>query len=370
VRSGSCMATIMLRVQHARLTDPRRFVAAATTNPLVAWAEATLAPERADPGAIAMLTERYRSALRARDDDTICGSFRAATSPAVYRCLWECLNRALQSEDDEPPGVRLQPFAIPLLVIVGGTIEATLPGALPDVSRLRSVLEGRGVLGRARNFGLSNALVEVGALAAVPPSRIYQLTHEMTDGLLDLPPAPITVIPTEESVQLRYLLGAAVIPADAPSFLETGSAISTWGIALTRELADQLGREGITVLPIPRPPGNLLRAQEVGRRAREELAFQAFVSRVLRRFRAEIGEPEATVSALDCSAIGVRFASPFIEDRVEVHPWALHPLDDLAQVEAAIVELLRECQLERVEVLPGIVEPREFGGNLAMRSER
>lgn len=359
----------MLRVQHARLTDPRRFVAA-TTDPLVRWAEASLAAERADPGAIATLTEQYRSALRAQDDDTIGGSFRAATSPAVYRCLWECLNFALQSEGDEPPDVRVQPFAIPLLVIAGGVVEAALPGALPDVSRVRAILEGRGLLGQTRNFGLSNALVDAGALAAVPPSRIYRLMHEMTNGLLDLPPAPMTVIPTAESVHLRYLLGAALIPAHAPSFLETGSAISTWGMALTQELADQLGGEGITVLPIPRPPANLLQAQEEGRGAREELAFQAFVSRVVRGFRAEVGDPEATISALDSCAIGVRFTSPFIHSRVEVHVRGLHPLDDLTQVQAAIVELLRECRIERVEVLRGIADADEFGRNPAARGNQ
>ena len=98
-------------------------------------------------------------------------------------------------------------------------------------------------------------------------------------------------------------------PAHAPSFLETGSAIATWGMALTRELSRQLQVDGLSVLPSRARRSHCCARQQSGRRAREELAFQAFVSRVLRRFRAEVGEPEVTVAALDSPAIGVRFAS-------------------------------------------------------------
>jgi hypothetical protein len=189
---------------------------------------------------------------------------------------------------------------------------------------------------------------------------LFALGRQASPELLDLSPAEIAVATSDEEVHLRFLLGAVLTAAHAPSFLETGSAIAMWGMALTRELSQQLRVEGLSVLPIPRPPASLLRAPEVGRRAREDLAYQAFVSRALRRFRAEIGEPDVTVAALDSAAIGVRFASAFIEDRVDVHAWKLHPLDDVQEVGASILGLLQECRVQNVRVLSSVVSAQEF----------
>jgi hypothetical protein len=61
----------------------------------------------------------------------------------------------------------------------------------------------------------------------------------------------------------------------------------------------------------------------------------------------------------------VRFASVFIEDRVDVHAWALHPLDDLQAVTASVLGLLRECRVQNVQVLPGVVPAEVFAVNRA-----
>jgi hypothetical protein len=256
-----------------------------------------------------------------------------------------------------------------LPIVTGSRTPATVPGVLADVGRVREVLAASGVLGQARNFGLGNGLCSLADLESLRPSRLYALGREVSPGVLDLPPAGITVTTSDEQVHLRFLLGAVLTPAHAPSFLEAGSAVATWGMALTRELSQQLRVDGLSVLPIPRPPVALLRAPELGRLAREELAYQAFVSRALRRFRAEIGEPDVTVAALDNGAVGVRFASELIEDRAAVHAWALHPLDDLQEVAASILGLLRECRVQNVQVLPGLVSAEAFRPSF-LRGER
>jgi hypothetical protein len=151
-----------------------------------------------------------------------------------------------------------------------------------------------------------------------------------------------------------------VTAADAPSFLETGSAIGNWGMALTRELEVQLRVEGLSLLPIPRPPATLLAAQPIGMTAREELGFQAFVSRSLRRFRSEVGEPDVALASLASGAIGLRFASPFIENRVTVHRRALHASEDFDEVVRAMLALLEECGLSNVQRLPGIEDDVRF----------
>jgi hypothetical protein len=319
---------------------------------------AASAPQRdlACPEVVARLRE---CAAGGRDEE-IAATLGAASSAAVYRCLWESLACALAP--DAGAGVVALPFAFPLLIVTGGRAPATVPGVLADVGRVREVLEASGVLGQSRNFGLGNGLCSLAELEAFPPSRLYALGREVSPGVLDLPPAGIAVTTTDEQVHLRFLLGAVLTPAHAPGFLETGSAVATWGMALTQELSQQLRVEGLSVLAIPRPPVALLRAPQLGRRAREELAYQAFVSRALRRFRAEIGDPDATVAALDSAAVGVRFASELIEDRADVHAWALHPLDDLQEVTASILGLLRECRVHNVRVLPDVVSAEAFSG--------
>ena len=157
-----------------------------------------------------------------------------------------------------------------------------------------------------------------------------------------------------ESVHLRFLVGAAVTPAHAPSFLETGSAIAIWGMPLTRELTEQMKREEVAVLPIPRPPATLLAAQLAGHAAREDIAFQAFVSRELRRFRSEVGEPTVTVAPLQPDGIGVRFASSLLGDRTCVHRRALHAAEDIEEVAGSIIGLLRECRIEHIDVVEDV----------------
>ncbi len=348
------------------LDDPRRFAAPGSFDPLVRLAARCLDAASAAQRELVCpeLIARLRECLAGGRDAEIAASLAGASSAAVYRCLWEALVRAVSAGADA--GIHALVFAFPLLVVTGGRAPAQVPGVLADIGRVRTVLADHGVLGQAGNFGLANGLCSLAALETLAPSRLYALARGAAAGLPDLPPAPIDVTGREEQVHLRFLLGAALTPAHGPSFLETGSAIAVWGMALTRELSQQLQVEGLSVLPIPRPPADLLRAAQVGRRAREELALQAFVSRALRQWRAEVGEPDVSVAALDSGAVGVRFASALVRDRVDVHVWALHPLDDLPEIAAAILELLRECRLGSVRVLPGVVSAEAFHHPLPM----
>jgi hypothetical protein len=325
------------------------------------------AAQREQPGAA--LVNAYRDALARNDEEAIRASLRNATSAGVMRRLWQALDQAIHA----PPAadaVLLRIFALPVLLITGGRAGATLPGALPDASRVKQVLEAGAALGPARNFGFGNALCTIESLQSVAFSRLYRLQRaaaaEAAD-MLDLPPAQVHTRSNDEEVHLRFLAGAGVTPAGAPSFLETASAIGTWGMALTHELAGQLRVDGLSVLPIPRPPATLLAAQLAGAVAREELALQAFVSRVVRRFRSEAGEPQATLAALSSGALGLRLDSPFIEDRVSVHRRALHPVEEVEEAGQAVQALLRECAVSQVSMLPEVVDDALFASAAALR---
>jgi hypothetical protein len=363
------------------LADPRCF-APSSDNPYCGLAQQWIDhPSALQGGAISPeLCERYRVALEAADDGEIADSLRAATSPAVYRCLWGSLVRALDGtrRENRVPVARV--FAIPLLIVTGGKGDLTVSGVLPDIGGVQRVLEQNGALGPTRNFGLSNALCELETLARMPLSRIYSIGHDSIRpgssavaagatttniSTLDLPPSDLILTGTDESVHLRFLVGAAVTAADVPSFLETGADIGAWGMPLTRELSGQLNVDGLSILPIARPPQDWLSAQVSGWRSREELSFQAFVSRVLRRFRAEVGEPQAAIAALDSGTIGLRFTSPFIENRIEVHRWNPHALDDVSEIAQAMLDMLAECRVDNVEVVPTVVSERVFAVNAA-----
>jgi hypothetical protein len=46
---------------------------------------------------------------------------------------------------------------------------------------------------------------------------------------------------------------------------------------------------------------------------------------------------------------------------VHSHAWRLGPADDLAQVELAILDLLRDCRIADVTVAPDLVAPAPVG---------
>jgi hypothetical protein len=312
-------------------------------------------------GSRTALVQALRVALQHGRDGDVTSAFEAASSPPVWTLLSDALAAALEPEA-EAQGTVTRLFALPVLLVTGGAAGAVLAGVLPAVARVQALFEANGALGPARNFGLSSALCQAESIERVPKSRLYRIAHGLEDsaGALDLPPAPIVTGGTDEQVHLRFIVGAAVTPSHAPSFLETGSAIGGWGMALTRELAEQLKVEGLSLLPIPRPPVALLAASMRGRQAREELALQVFVSRVLRQFRSQTGDPQALVGSVSPAAIGVRFWSPFDPGRVDIFHWQLTPLDQVEQVQEAILALLRECRLERVEVSGAVSTPEAF----------
>jgi hypothetical protein len=244
-------------------------------------------------------------------------------------------------------------FAIPLLIVTGGRVLAVVHGVVPDVGELQKLFEKHGALGQSKNFGLGNALTTAEGLAAVKPSMLYRLTHGLgPEGFrpLDLVPQDIHLDSGEERVHLRFLVGAAVTPANAPGFTETAGNIGAWGLPFTQALAGQLGQEGLSLLPIPRPPANLQRALESGRFALREMEFQLFLSRALRRFRARVGDPDATVASYSDGSVRITLGSPFDALLACEYRWPLHPEDDIGAVGNSIFGLLAECRLETVQV--------------------
>jgi hypothetical protein len=122
----------------------------------------------------------------------------------------------------------------------------------------------------------------------------------------------------------------------------------------------------MSLLPIPRPPARLVDAPHRGRQAREELAFQAFVSRVLRRFRSQAGDPRVLIASLSPGAVGIRLSSPFDPGQVEMFRWQLTRVDRIEQVQSTILDLLRECRLSDVQLAASVLTLEQFAAAAAL----
>ena len=357
------------------LPDPRCF-AATTANPITSLSERAVNPADAlqRRAILDELHAELRGALGAGRDDLLTPALAEVVSPAAGRVLWEALDRAINSPGDPHNGLAAQVFAFPLVLVTGGPASVTVPGTLREPHAIEEVLATEGALGHVRNFGLNGALCADTSMEGFSPSQLYAVLRGLESGgtqsWSDLLPAEIDLDSADESVHLRFLTGVAVTPAQAPSIVETAADIGRWGMPVSRELIAQLGQPGLSLLALPRPPNGLLQAVHAGRRAREEIAYQVFLSSALRRMRAETGEPEATVAALEGGAIGVRLLAPADGQRRAFHRWELDALDDLTSVTESILGLLAECRVRDVRILPAVVSESDFSAgesNVAAR---
>jgi len=305
------------------------------------------------------LQEDLKQTLRAGRDDLLSTAVADVSSPEAGDCLWTAVDRALNTPADDKAALAAALFAIPVVFVTAGPEGREIPGVLRDVRKLARVLEKHGALGLRHNFGLNQVLCADTSVEAFSLSRLYALLRrveaERVDIWPDLIPAQID-LDGQERVELRFVTGIVVAGVNAPSLESTAADIGRWGMPFARELIAQLTPPGVSLLPIPRPPRGLLKALHHGHRAREEVAFQTFISRVVRQLRTSVGEPEVTLTAARPDAIVIRVAAAMSGEPSHTHRWQLHPLDRLADVSGSILDLLAECKVERIIVAESVAE--------------
>jgi hypothetical protein len=293
--------------------------------------------------------------LAAGDSTAIALALGHASSVAAYRSLWDALCGVAERPDGADASAAVtRYFALPMVLVVGARAVTEVAGTLPDVAAVQALLEARGAVGPTRNFGLSNALVAPEALAGVSPLDVYRAVRG-GQPLPEFGPAPVLTARSGEVVHLRYLVGAGIAPAAAPSFVETAANIGTWGMPLAQLLAKQLAQPGVELLALPRPPVSLLAAPHAGQRAQLEAAFNLFVSNELRRFRRAVGDPAVIVSAHETAELRITLSTPFDESLTAGFRWPLDPLDDLAAIAAIIAALFTECRVGDVRAIPRVL---------------
>jgi len=339
-----------------RLPDPWRFPQGGS-HPLLDLAATR--PESA-------LVDAMRERLDRRADEDVRQAFGAAPDRGTYGRLWRALCAAAEEPGASEDKVGTAVFALPVVIVTGSSGAATLPGVLSDVTALAGVLQQAGALGANRSFGFSNALASLETLERLPPSTVrgWQRGAEADAAARVIAPEPAAVR-AGEHVHLRFLVGAAITVAGAPTVAETASHVGAWGMRFARELGVQLASPGIELLALPRPPAGILRAAYHGRRAQLDVALNLFLSNTVRRIRTCVGDPAAVLSAhsFDSGAgeLRISLGSPFDEDLVEGFRLPLHPLDDPDAVTADVEELLGACRVTDITRVRRVL-PDDIGG--------
>lgn len=333
----------------AVLPDPRRYGDGAH-----AWLK--LAP--------AELRDVLRAACAAGQDVDFAAALRAAPSPAEYARLRHAVCDVAHHAGEAKIGGALvaRVFALPLIIVTGSRKPLQLAGALPDIAAVNELFLQNGVLGKTQNFGIGNALGSLETLESVTPAEVFVWTHAGGAARRELPPSPIVMDEPGEQVHLRFLVGAGIAPASEPALTETASNIGAWGMPLTRLLAKQLAQAGAEILPMARPPADLLRAAHAGRSAQLETACNLFAGNAVRRFRSASGDPVAILSAHDNAELRLTLSQPFDDSMIEGFRWPLYPLDDLAVITASIADLLIACRVARIECVPRVLPENNAQG--------
>ena len=347
-----------------KLPDPRRY-GPGGRHPLLD--AATGAAPASD------LVGAMRAVLDRRGDAEVRHALRLAPDRETYARLWNSLCVAAESTADLDEAVVLAVFVMPIVIVTGARLQAVLPGELADIDALARVLSSAGALGESRNVGFSNALCSLDTLEGLVPSTVREWRRpDAREGATRaIAPAAVPVRAGEE-VHLRFLFGAAVSPATAPSVVETASHIGAWGMPLARALGGQLATPGVDLLALPRPPAGVLSAAYRGRRAQLDVAMNLFLSNTVKRFRAAAGEPSLVISAHEggngAAELRVSLSALLDDTLLEGFRWPLHPLDDLDEIAGSILQLAAACRLIDFRLVQSVLPEGGNGSPLYVRT--
>ncbi len=343
-----------------RLPDPRPAPPFPADHPLREAVRALADPAGAGDrrAALAAAARAVTRLLLRGDSEAVSLALAGAPPGPPARALAAAVDAAINGTggqgDEAPLLARL--FLLPVLLVTAGRAPLHLGGVVPDVAALTQILKDAGALGPVESFGLSNALAAPEAAAVVAPGLLFRTVRSLdaAAGADLLPPAAIAVDSAEERVHLRLLAGASITPAALPTFLETAGPVGRWGMAVSQELAQQLGEEGLSLLPLPRAPRPWFTALAEAAFHAGELRFNLFASSAIRQLRGAYGEPWAEISARDDGSVRVDLFSPLEPEACHAHAWSLARTDDVAAVQASISDLLRDCRVSTVELHPAV----------------
>lgn len=342
------------------LPDPCQYPAAAPSNMLIHHVQSILSAASEDDRQ--MWREGLRAALQGMLERTELLSLSVAlamvTSSAEYRELWNALRDAVERPD---VGRHAIVFAVPLVLVVGSKSQVTLPATIADEAALNALFRQHGLFAEGAEVLFSGKLIHPDHVVDISSAQLFQHARQPDaagDLLADLPAAAITA--KGEGVFLRYLLGVAIQEEGAAAPVKLGGSVGAWGMPVMKFIGEQLAVDGVTLFPIPRPPMPLMQAMVAANHARLEVAMQVFASTQIRELRSQGLEPVAILSAHDNNELHLTISAHGNAKDWGGFVWPLAAHDDVAQIETAVRQLMTECQLNDVRVVPTI-QPEMVG---------
>ncbi len=334
----------------------------------LADASLTAATGRDSAACDAKIAAALDALVRGGDGARLARLFALTPSAVVHRHLWRLLAaREHAPRSNQSLAVRL--FAMPIVIVAGNDTETeaqlTLPMVLNDVDALAASLREHGALGGGTTFALGDALVAADAidLAQLPGLLARSGLSDAPLPPLSLAPAPIVVAGRAEGVHLRFVVGAALAASTAD--LLRDACVGKWGIPFAQALARQLAMPSASLLALPRAPQSLVRSVAQGRAAQREVAAQLFAGNAIRQLRATVGEPTAMISVHRVAApegggeVRLSLSSPFDPRAAEGFRCPLLPLDQVDDVVRLLADLMRDCRVRDVRIVPGIHADRD-----------
>lgn len=343
--------------------------------PLIDLAQARLAATSEARAAEISRALAVAVAKRLQSDQAmlLADTIAAAPSVPLARQLWRGLIDAWAVASRAGAGVAANLFALPIVVIAasdpgaGNVVStASIAGLLPETARLAAIMREHGALAGNQTFGFCNSLVAADAIDVPRLSELLawqDLSEGAGAGERALPPAPIAVLPGQQGVHLRFLIGTA-LGANHTDILASAT-LAGWAMPFARELARQLAAPGLTLLALPRPPQSPPAAWQQGNAAQREIGAQLFASNAIRKLRATSGEPTAVLSAHRAAAapgggeLRLSLSCPFDPRTAEGFRCPLFATDRAGDVAAMLVDILRDCRVADVRVLSGVHADRD-----------
>ncbi|WP_374347020.1 hypothetical protein [Chitinimonas sp.] len=248
-------------------------------------------------------------------------------------------------------------FALPIVLVAGVRGQHILPGKLPDVAAVQSLLIEHGIFASGADLHLSARLVDAEQMAQISASQLLRWRDALQYASAGLPhdfqESPISV--NGDGVYLRFLLGVAMQPRDAAPVVQLNAAPGPWAMALSKLLGEQLKHDALTLFPLPRAPQAWLAALDDGRVAQQQIRFEVFASNALRKLR-EAGEtPVAVLSAHQGKELRVTIGAERNGEEWAGFIWPLGASDRVGVIQQNMVKLLQECHQSDIRIIPDVL---------------
>lgn len=274
-------------------------------------------------------------------------------SHKAYQHLWRTLKTLVMSNNLPQ---QAQIFAIPIITVAGSSKPAQLSNKLSNIDKILSCFKNHHLISEKADIFLDSHLYTAETLASIslPQLYLWQKSLQYASGGLpiSLQSEPYTL--EKQGVFLRYLIGVAMRTPAIAHPIKLNQEIGSWGLAFAELLQDELKQEGTTLFAIPRPPQPLLDALDNGQSTYLDIALQVFVSDTLKKLRLQHKTPTASVSCHENNEIKIVISSNETPEKWESFGWSLHPLDQPAMIGQNIHQLLVECQVHDILLVPDI----------------